>query len=150
MDVKTVQRYLFLLEESFVLYNLRGYSFNLRKTISKKSKYYFLDNGVLNAIINDFRSLDQRSDVGKLWENFLVSERLKLQAYKPIYAGNYFWRTWDGSEVDWVEMRDGKLFGFEFKWGQKKRVKPPPTWKEEKPPTIWTLVTPENYLEFVT
>ena len=93
LDRKTVERYLDLLEKSFILYNLRGYSRNLRKEISRKSKYYFLDNGIRNAVIGNFNDLDTRDDVGGLWENFLVSERLKTQEYKKIYANNYFWRT---------------------------------------------------------
>src|SRR3989344_3474579 len=104
LDYKTVARYLDLLEKSFILYNLRGYSQNLRKEVTRKSKYYFLDNGIRNAVISNFNSLDSRDDIGKLWENYLVSERLKAQSYKPIYANNYFWRTWEQQEVDWVEM----------------------------------------------
>lgn len=93
IDYKTVARYLDLLEKTFVLYNLRGFSRNLRNEVTKKSKYYFLDNGIRNAIISNFNPLGLRDDIGKLWENFLIVERLKKQAYQPIYANNYFWRT---------------------------------------------------------
>ncbi len=113
-------RYLDLLEKGFVIFNLRGYSGNLRKEITKKSKYYFYDIGIRNAIIANFNSLSVRDDTGKLWENFLAIERLKKQEYANIYTNNYFWRTWDKKEVDWVEERDGKLYGFEFKYTEDK------------------------------
>ncbi len=119
IDYKTVGRYLDLFEKSFVLYNLRGFSRNLRKEITKKSKYYFYDNGVRNAVISNFNGLDLRDDIGALWENFLVIERLKRNSYREIFSNNYFWRTWDQKEVDFVEEREGKLFGYEFKWGDK-------------------------------
>ncbi|MGB2632184.1 MAG: ATP-binding protein, partial [Minisyncoccales bacterium] len=119
IDYKTVARYLDLFEKSFVLYNLRGYSRNLRKEITKKSKYYFYDNGVRNAVISNFNDLNLRDDVGALWENFMVSERLKRNSYREVFSNNYFWRTWDQKEVDFVEEREGKLFGYEFKWNNK-------------------------------
>ncbi|HBX16199.1 MAG TPA: hypothetical protein DEF57_02745, partial [Candidatus Magasanikbacteria bacterium] len=124
INAKTVMRYLDILEKAFVIFNLRGFSRNLRKEITKKSKYYFYDNGVRNAIISNFNDLELRDDIGKLWENFLVSERLKTQSYKNIFANNYFWRTWDQKEIDWLEEREGKLFAFEFKWKEDKK-KPP-------------------------
>lgn len=148
LDRKTVERYLDLLEKSFILYNLRGYSRNLRKEISRKSKYYFLDNGIRNAVIGNFNDLDTRDDVGGLWENFLVSERLKTQEYKKIYANNYFWRTWEGQEVDWVEERGGKLLGFEFKWGDKK-VKPPKDWLLTYKEASFEVINRDNYLDFL-
>ncbi|MBI2334711.1 ATP-binding protein, partial [Candidatus Daviesbacteria bacterium] len=111
IDKKTVARYLWLFEQAFVLYNLRGYSRNLRKEITRKSKYYFYDNGIRNAVINNFNNLSTRNDVGGLWENFLAAERLKKEEYAHIGSkyNNYFWRTWDKKEIDWVEMREGKL-----------------------------------------
>ena len=148
LDRKTVERYLDLLEKSFILYNLRGYSRNLRKEISRKSKYYFLNNGIRNAVIGNFNDLDTRDDVGGLWENFLVSERLKTQEYKKIYANNYFWRTWEGQEVDWVEERGGKLLGFEFKWGDKK-VKPPKDWLLTYKEASFEVINRDNYLDFL-
>ncbi|MBI4092240.1 MAG: ATP-binding protein [Candidatus Levybacteria bacterium] len=153
IDKKTVTRYLWLFEQSFVLYNLRGYSRNLRKEISKKSKYYFCDNGIRNAVINNFNNLSTRNDVGALWENFLVIERLKKQEYAHIGSkyNNYFWRTWDKKEIDWVEMRDGKLFGYEFKWGGKKPSKSKDAWLETyKNEAEFETINQENYLEFIT
>jgi hypothetical protein len=147
IDRKTVRRYLDLFEQSFVLYNLRGYSRNLRKEVTKKGKYYFWDNGVRNAVINNFNKLDTRDDTGALWENYLVAERLKKQEYKKIYSNNYFWRTWEGQEVDWVEERDGMVYGFEFKW-KKTKITPPSLWKEAYSNSTFELVNEENYLEF--
>jgi len=147
IDRKTVQRYLNLFEQSFILYNLRGYSRNLRKEVTKKSKYYFWDNGIRNAIIKNFNNLNTRDDIGGLWENYLIAERLKKQEYKQIYANNYFWRTWEGQEIDWVEERDGKLFGFEFKW-KNKEIKAPAQWLATYSNASFEVVTQDNFLEF--
>lgn len=147
LDYKTVARYLDLLEKSFVLYNLRGYSKNLRKEITKKSKYYFYDNGVRNAIISNFNNLTLRDDTGKLWENFLVGERLKTQEYSGIYANNCFWRTWDGQEVDWLEEREGKLFGYEFKYAEEK-LRIPSLFASSYPQAEVQLLNRNDYLEF--
>jgi len=148
IDSKTVARYLDLFEKSFVLINLRGFSRNRRKEITSKSKYYFLDNGIRNAIIANFNPLDIRDDIGKLWENYLVVERLKKQAYDQIYSNNYFWRTWDQKEIDWVEERDGKLFGYEFRWKSKSR-KSSKAWLENYPEASLEVINNKNYLEFV-
>ncbi len=148
IDAKTVARYLDLLEKSFVLINLRGYSRNLRKEITKKSKYYFYDTGVRNALISNFNPLNVRDDTGKLWENFLVVERIKKQAYQPLFANNYFWRTWDQKEIDFIEEREGKLFGYEFKYSPiQKRT--PKEFLTSYPSAICDTITPENYLDFV-
>jgi predicted AAA+ superfamily ATPase len=149
INIRTVERYLDLLEKTFVIYGLGGYSRNLRKTISQKKKYYFLDNGVRNALISQFNSLDLRDDAGQLWENFLVSERLKKQEYKNIRPNNYFWRTWEGQEVDWVEEQNGALRGFEFKWGDGKKVKQPKDWKKTYKKTSFQVINKENYLDFL-
>jgi len=146
---ETVKRYLDLLEKIFIIKNIRGFSRNLRKEVTKTSRYYFYDNGVRNAIINNFNPLKMRNDKGMLWENFLVMERLKKQEYKKIYANNYFWRTWDKKEVDFVEERDGKLYGFEFKWGKEKSKGKKyfeETYKEGKV----EIITQDNYLNFIT
>jgi uncharacterized protein len=149
IDKKTVARYLDLLEKAFVIVCLPPFSRNLRKAISKKNKYYFVDNGIRNAIINNFNSLDTRNDQGQLWENFLVMERLKKQAYTPIYSNNYFWRTYDQREIDWVEEREGKIFGFEFKW-QKNNSKNKRYWLESYPEEAeFKLINQDNYLDFI-
>ncbi len=148
IDYKTVARYIDLFEKSFVLINLRGFSRNLRKEITKKSKYYFYDNGLRNAVIANFNSLEMRDDVGKLWENFLFTERIKKQNYKNIYTNNYFWRTWEGQEIDFVEEREGNLFGFEFKW-KEENVKTPKDWTKSYPKAKFQVINQDNYLEFI-
>lgn len=148
IDSKTVARYLDLFEKSFVIINIRGFSRNRRKEITSKSKYYFLDNGIRNAIIANFNPLEMRDDIGKLWENFLVVERIKKQAYNQIYSNNYFWRTWDQKEVDWVEERDGRLFGYEFKW-KSKSLKSSAAWIENYPDATLEIINNENYPAFV-
>lgn len=110
-NVRTIAKYIDLLEKSYIIKSLCGFSRNQRKEITKKNKYYFFDTGVRNALIGNFNELQVRNDVGALWENFLVMERLKKQEYTKLYANNYFWRTWDGQEVDWVEEREGKALG---------------------------------------
>lgn len=150
IDPKTVARYLDLLEKSLVLINLCGYSRNLRKEISSKSKYYFYDNGIRNALISNFNPLNLRDDVGKLWENFLVVERIKKQSYKGIFANNFFWRTWDQKEIDWIEEREGKLFAYEFKYHQKSKFKKPKEFFENYPTSEFEIISTENYLDFIT
>lgn len=148
IDHKTVARYLDLLEKSFVLYNLRGYSRNLRKEVTSKSKYFFFDTGIRNGLIANFNDLELRDDVGQLWENFLVMERLKKQTYQEIYANNYFWRTWDQKEVDFIEEREGRLYGYEFKWGTK-IPKAPRDWLDTYENATFQVINQDNYLEFV-
>ena len=149
VDVKTVKRYLDLLEKAFIIYRLNGFSRNLRQEVVNKSKYYFLDNGIRNAIIAQFNGLDQRNDMGALWENFLVIERLKTRTYHPLYANTYFWRTYQQQEIDLIEEHDGKLFGFEFKWSSKKIVRAPSLWTETYQNSEFRVIHPDNYLEFV-
>jgi predicted AAA+ superfamily ATPase len=150
IDYKTVARYLDLFEKSFILFNLRGFSRNLRKEISKKSKYYFYDNGIRNAIISNFNDLELRNDIGQLWENFIVVERQKKQTYHKIYANNYFWRTWDQQEIDWVEEREGKLFGYEFTYSASKSKAKPKDWFSTYSNAEFEVINSDNYLEFVT
>ena len=149
MNTRTVEKYLDLLEKVFVIKRLGGYSRNLRKEISKGSKYYFWDNGIRNAIINNFNELSLRNDVGALWENYLISERLKKQRYTKLFSNNYFWRAYDQKEVDFVEERDGRLYGFEFKWS-KPKPKPPALWLDTYPEATFKSIHPGNYLQFIT
>ena len=146
---QTVERYLGLLAKSFIIYKVGGYSSNLRKEVTKTSRYYFWDNGVRNALINNFNDPATRMDMGMLWENFCFTERLKKQAYRKIYSNNYFWRTYDRQEVDLVEDRDGKLFGFEFKWNPRKKVKAPKAFIGSYSNAYFECITPENFQDFV-
>ena len=149
LDKNTVERYLDLLEKSFVLINIRGYSRNARKEISKTSRYYFYDLGVRNAIINQFNLLSMRNDVGEIWENYLITERLKKQAYKKIHTNNYFWRTYSQQEIDWVEERAGQLYGYEIKWQSGSRIKIPSEWNRAYPKAEFTIINQDNYLPFI-
>lgn len=146
----TVERYLDLLEKVFVIVNIRGFSRNLRKEVTKTSRYYFYDNGVRNALINNFNPLNLRDDLGMLWENYIVMERLKKQAYAPIHTNNYFWRTWDQKEIDWVEMREGRLFGYEISYAPKKSSRAEGEWLKTYKEAELNFVDKENYLGFIT
>lgn len=147
--VKTVQRYLDLLEKAFVAVRLGGLSRNLRKEVTSKAKYYFLDNGIRNAIISQFNPLALRDDVGKLWENFCFSERAKYRAYTGTHANHYFWRTYDQQEIDLVEEREGRLFGYECKWSAAASPAPPRDWLNAYPNAAFMVITPQNYQEWV-
>ncbi len=150
IDSGTVARYLDLLEKAFVIYRVGGYSRNLRNEITKKAKYYFYDTGVRNAVINNFNPIDRRDDIGQLWENYLFTERLKRRHYYGPRANQFFWRTWEGAEIDLVEQREGKLYGFEFKWGDKP-VKPPKKFIETYPKEAeFELINRGNYFSFIT
>lgn len=145
----TVRRYLELLEKVFVIFPQYGYTRNLRKEYTKTPRYYFWDNGVRNVLISNFNALNLRDDTGALWENYCVSERLKRNDYKNLTANYFYWRTYDQKEVDLVEERGGRLFGYEMKW-QKKKVKPPKDFLETYSNAHFEIVNNINYLEFVT
>lgn len=136
---QTVEKYLDLLTKVFVLHKVEGFSRNLRKEITKSSKWYFLDNGIRNAIIANFNPIESRDDVGALWENYMISERLKYQEYRRKRANNYFWRTYDKQEIDWVEERSGRLYGYEFKWQEKKK-KIPSQWEKMYPKASYQVI----------
>ncbi|MBU4375222.1 DUF4143 domain-containing protein, partial [Patescibacteria group bacterium] len=144
-----VEKYLDLLEKTFVIKRVYGFSRNLRKEISKMSRFYFFDNGVRNAIIQNFNILDLRNDIGQLWENYLFMERLKRNSYKNIRSNIYFWRTYDQKEIDLVEEREGKLFGYEFKYSENKKVKPPRDWLETYKEAEFEAINKSNYLDFI-
>jgi hypothetical protein len=152
IDGKTIGRYLDLLEKSFIITRLGGFSRNLRSEVTNKAKYYFLDNGIRNGVISQFNSLDSRNDIGQLWENFIFTERLKKRSYQHLYGQSYFWRTYEQQEIDLIEERDGKLFAYEYKWSIKhKNIQPPKKWIESYPNDIsFQVIHPENYLDFIT
>lgn len=145
---ETVNRYLDLLEKSFVLFRLSGFSRNLRKEVTKMDKIYFYDLGIRNSLIGNFNPLNYRTDFGSMWENFLLVERMKRNQYHGHFAFPYFWRTHTGSEVDYVEDYGGKLYGFEFKWNQgKSRSKE--SWLKTYPEASYQIVTQDNYVDFI-
>lgn len=148
MSKETVGRYIDLLEKSYIIFRLKGFSRNLRKEVTKMDKVYFYDLGVRNSLIDNLKSLKDRSDSGQLWENFLIVERMKLLAYKQSYASIYFWRTYTGAELDYVEEKEGKLFGYEFKFNTKV-AKPPQSWIGTYPNSEFTYINRENSLDFI-
>ncbi|MBT3382501.1 MAG: ATP-binding protein [Prolixibacteraceae bacterium] len=145
---QSVERYLDLLEKSFIIKKVGGFSRNLRKEIVKSNRYYFWDNGIRNALINNFNPLDQRNDLGMLWENFVFMERLKTKEYKRLFSNDYFWRTYDQQEIDLIEEREGKLYGFEFKYSPRK-IKAPKAWTNAYPDAQFTVISKDNFLEFL-
>lgn len=140
----TVEKYLDLLTKVYILHKVEGYSRNLRKEITKNSRWYFLDNGIRNAVIANFNTLESRNDVGQLWENYMISERIKFLEYHKISSNNYFWRTYDQQEIDWVEERSGALFGYEFKWKETK-VKVPSQWNKAYPEASFNVIHLNNF-----
>jgi len=150
IDVKTVGRYLDILEKAFVIRRISGFSRNLRNEIVSKAKYYFWDNGIRNAVISQFNSLENRNDAGLLWENFMLTERIKKCAYEEIRGTFNFWRTYDGQQLDLVEEREGRLYGYEFKWSEKKKTKAPGNWIEAYGNAGFEIINNKNYLDFVT
>jgi uncharacterized protein len=146
LDLKTVERYIDLLEKNYVLFRLPPYYTNQRKTLSKLNKIYFYDLGIRNALINNFNRLDKRNDVGSLWENFIIVERMKLREYGGRYANQYFWKTYDGSEIDLVEQVAEKLNGYEIKWGRERTS--PKSWLEY-PNSSYEVVNRENFKDFL-
>ena len=144
----TVEKYLDLLSKVFILYKVEGFSRNLRKEITKNSRWYFLDNGIRNAVIANFNPIESRNDIDALWENYMISERLKYQEYKRLSSNNYFWRTYEQQEVDWVEERDGSMFGYEFKWKEDK-VKISTQWKAAYPDASFEVINMDNFSEWL-
>jgi predicted AAA+ superfamily ATPase len=148
MSKNTVDHYLDLLEKSFVIYSLSGFSRNLRKEITKSRRYYFWDNGIRNAAINNFNPIDLRDDVGMLWENYIMSERLKRNEYTGCSVNPYFWRTYDRKEIDLVESFGLELDGYEIKWSDKP-VRPPRDWARSYPEATFQVINRQNYLPFI-
>lgn len=147
-DVKTVGRYLDLLEKMFVIRRVRGFSRNLRNEISKKAKYYFLDTGVRNAVIGSFNPLTLRNDIGALWENFVFNEMTKIDAISTTTTAYYFWRTHTGQEIDIIKEAHGDLQAIECKWGESKAV-PPKLWKETYPDSTFSVINRNNYIDIL-
>ncbi len=145
---ETVINYIDLLEKAFVIFKLSGFSRNLRKEVTSMDKIYFYDLGVRNALIENFNPLDSREDTGSMWENFLLVERRKKMEYERIFANIYFWRTYSGAELDYIEERDGNLYGFEFKWKPKKG-KAPATWLETYQNASYQLINRESFTSFI-
>ena len=147
---KTVENYIDILEKCFVIFKLQGFSRNHRNELKKTKKIYFYDNGIRNVLINNFNFPDTRNDMGILWENYIISERIKYTDYHQIYTNRYFWRTKNKQEIDYIEERDGKLYAYEFKWSKHKKVKIPQSFLQAYPDAETKIITPDNYIEFIT
>lgn len=147
LSSETVERYLDLLEKSFVIFRLSGFSSNMRKTIRKQDKFYFYDLGVRNAVIENFKDINQRNDKGQLWENFVILEMRKKMNNNRILASQHFWRTYDGAEIDLVEQKEGDIHAFEIKYN-KSRNKPPSSWSENFKDYTFNTITINNFYNF--
>jgi predicted AAA+ superfamily ATPase len=149
MSKNTVANYLDLLSKVFILFKIEGFSRNLRKEIVKSSRWYFYDNGIRNGIINNFNTIENRNDIGALWENYLASERVKKQHYQKIRTNNYFWRTYDQQELDWLEEIGDNLSGYEFKWNENRKSKIPTAFAKAYPEASFEVINKSNYLDFI-
>lgn len=149
MSRNTVDKYLDLLTKVFIIYKVSGFNRNLRKEVTKSNRYFFLDNGIRNILIGNLNPVQLRNDIGTLWENYMISERIKFQNYSNMLVYNYFWRTYDQQEIDWVEDRGGKLYGYEFKWNPKKSPKAPGGWTNHYPEAGFEVIHPDNYMEWL-
>ena len=148
-DKGTIEAYIRLLEQCFVIFRLESLSRNMRNEIKRGKKIYFYDNGIRNALINNFAPPELRTDMGALWENMMISERIKRNARLRRYAFMYFWRTVEQQEIDLIEEEDGTLASFEFKWNTNKKAKQPLAFAKNYPDTLFQCVTPANYMDFV-
>jgi uncharacterized protein len=148
-DAKTIDNYIHLLEQVYVVYRLGAYSGNLRNEISRKKKIYFYDNGVRNALIANFSLLGDRNDAGALWENYLITERKKLLAYHGFYGHTYFWRSKAQAEVDYIEEIDGKLYAYEFKYSPVSKARFPASFLESYKPVESKIISRDNFWQWL-
>ena len=145
----TVENYLDLLQKVFILFKLPSYSTNHRKEISKGVEWYFYDNGIRNAVINDFRPISLRNDMGMLWENYIISERIKFNAYNQTGSQLYFWRNYLQREIDLIEVKDNRIYAYEIKYGKESKVKIPLAFKTAYPDADFQKIDSDNYLDFI-
>jgi predicted AAA+ superfamily ATPase len=150
IDAKTVEKYIDLLEKAFVIFRLPSFSRNLRNELKSSRKIYFYDNGIRNSIIANLNPIENRTDIGALWENFLVSERMKYNNYHQHWKNSYFWRTKEQKEIDLIEEYDGKLHAFEFKWNSRKKTKLSESFLKAYPGTELNIISNDNVECFVT
>lgn len=145
LDSKTVEKYIHVLEQSFVIFRVGSFSRNLRNELKSSKKIYFYDNGIRNALIADFSLAERRKDIGNLWENFLITERIKKINYDHLWKNTWFWRTKEQKEIDWIEESDGIINAFEFKWNPKAKATPPKIFLENYKNATYEVITPKNY-----
>ncbi len=149
LDNQTIEKYVQLLEKSFVIFRLPSFSRNLRTELKKSQKIYFYDNGIRNSLIANFNLISLRQDVGALWENFIISERLKHTHYNNIWTNNYFWRTHSQQEIDYIEEYDGKLYAYEIKWNKNAKAYLPKTFKKTYPDAEYKIINQDNFIDFI-
>ncbi|MCL1946904.1 MAG: ATP-binding protein [Chitinivibrionia bacterium] len=149
LDIKTVERYILLLEQCFVIFRLSSFSRNLRNELKFSKKIYFYDNGIRNSLIADFSLARTRRDIGGLWENFLVSERKKKNDYDEKWCNSWFWRTVEQKEIDYLEEADGKISAFEFKWNENAKYKIPKQFRDAYPDVLQKTISPNNVEDFL-
>lgn len=149
LDNKTVNKYLELLEKTYVIFHLGSFSRNLRNELKFSKKYYFYDNGIRNALIANFNQPELRQDIGVLWENFMIAERQKYLIYNNKWANCWFWRTKEQKEIDYIEEEDGLISAFEFKWNPDQKIKQPISFKTAYPESIFSVIHRDNYESFI-
>lgn len=149
MDKKTVDRYIGLMEQSFIIFRMGSYSRNLRNELKRANKVYFWDTGIRNALINNFNSLDKRSDTGALWENYFVSERRKMMLNRRASFDHYFWRTRNQQKIDLIEVDNSRIRAFELKWNSEKKATIPLAFTKAYPDAETSIINPANYLEIL-
>ncbi len=151
LDSKTVERYVDILEKSFIIFRLGGFSRNLRNELKASRKIYFWDLGIRNAVIGNLAQIENRNDIGELWENYAISERMKQNAYRNSFANTWFWRTQQQKEIDFLEEEDGHLYAYEFKWNDRKaKAKCPESFRSAYPDATFKVITPNNIDEFLS
>lgn len=149
LDNQTVEKYIQLLEQTFVIFRLQAFSRNHHKELKKGRKIYFYDNGIRNALIANFSLPELRQDIGALWENFIISERVKYLHYNNLWVNSYFWRTQDQQEIDYIEEKDGVLSAFEIKWNVKKEARLSKSFSKAYPNHQFNVINPDNYEQFL-
>lgn len=149
LDSKTVEKYIILLEQAYVIFRLGSFSRNLRNELKSSRKIFFYDNGIRNALIANFSQIESRTDVGALWENFLVSERMKKNSYSNMWCNNWFWRTAQQKEIDYIEEQNGQISAFEFKWSKDAKFKTPSQFLTAYPGSSFTVVHFDNVEDFL-
>ncbi|MGV8090855.1 MAG: DUF4143 domain-containing protein [Mangrovibacterium sp.] len=149
IDPKTVEKYIVLLEQCYVIFRLSSFSRNMRNELKSSRKIYFYDNGIRNALIANFSDIQSRQDIGGLWENFVISERKKKLEYDNIWRNSWFWRTKQQQEIDYLEEGDGQITTFEIKWNPQAKIKNPKVFLDNYPGSIFKVIHPANIDEFL-
>lgn len=150
VDNQTIEKYIQLLEQTYIIFRLRAFSRNHRKELKRGRKIYFYDNGIRNALIANFSQSELRNDIGALWENFIISERIKYNSYNNNWVNSYFWRTQDQQEIDYIEEKDGKIYAFEIKWNANKKPFLSKSFSRAYPNNEYKIINPDNYSEFIS